>query len=296
MFAAVPPATVAAVALVVLVAGATNGVAGFGFAVVGTMALATLVDPATAVVFMIVPIFAVNVSLVNDLSRTELRSCSARFWPLIAAALVGTVVGMAALKRVPAAPLRVGLGALTLGFVATAQRAVPVPGMDSFDGTALRSRLGMVGVGGVSGVLFGGTNVGVQLIASLRGFGLSHGLFVGVVALVFLGLNGIRVAIAGAFGLYPTTAVASTSGRLVTPVVVSTHTRSKIPASAGHRPRRSGYATIPVGSRSRARNGVTAGQTLPTRYVAIVNPARPPAKVTTTAKLTVETCGPTNPR
>ena len=172
--ASLPPATVAAVGLVVLVAGATNGVAGFGFAVVGTMALATLVDPATAVVFMIVPIFAVNVSLVSDLSREELRSCSARFWPLIAAALVGTVVGMAALQRVPAAPLRVGLGVLTLGFVATAQRAVPVPGMDSFDGAALRSRPGMVGVGGVSGVLFGGTNVGVQLIAYLRSFDLSH--------------------------------------------------------------------------------------------------------------------------
>ena len=236
--ASLPPATVAAVGLVVLVAGATNGVAGFGFAVVGTMALATLVDPATAVVFMIVPIFAVNVSLVSDLSRNELRSCSARFWPLIAAALVGTVVGMAALQRVPAAPLRVGLGVLTLGFVATAQRAVPVPGMDSFDGAALRSRPGMVGVGGVSGVLFGGTNVGVQLIAYLRSFDLSHGLFVGVVALVFLGLNGIRVAIAGAFGLYPSTAVAAASVVAVVPAVAGVAVGKRLRTSVTERLRR----------------------------------------------------------
>ena len=39
---------VATIVLVVAVAGAVNGVAGFGFAVVGTMVLATTLDPATA--------------------------------------------------------------------------------------------------------------------------------------------------------------------------------------------------------------------------------------------------------
>ena len=230
------PATAAAVAAVILVAGATNGLAGFGFAVVGTMALATRLDPATAVVFMIVPVLAVNVSLVSDLSAGELRSCSARFWPLIAAALVGTVVGMAALRRLPAAPLRVGLGVLTLGFVATAQRAVPLPAWVSVGGG--RSRAGMVGVGAVSGVLFGGTNVGVQLIAYLRSFDLSHGLFVGVVALVFLGLNAVRVAVAGALGLYPSSAVAAASVAAAVPAVVGVAAGTRLRAVVGERPRR----------------------------------------------------------
>jgi uncharacterized membrane protein YfcA len=239
MFATLSPTVATTIALVVLVAGAINGVAGFGFAVVGTMALATLVDPTTAVVFMIVPILSVNVSLVSDLSRTELRTCSARFWPLIAAALAGTVVGMAVLQRVPAAPLRVGLGVLTLGFVATAQRAVPAPIGIPFDGRGIgTSRIGMVGVGGASGLLFGGTNVGVQLIAYLRSFDLSHGLFVGVVALVFLGLNGIRVAIAGAFGLYPSTAVAAASLAAVVPAAVGVAVGKRLRAIVGERPRR----------------------------------------------------------
>jgi uncharacterized membrane protein YfcA len=239
MFATLSPTVATTIALVVLVAGAINGVAGFGFAVVGTMALATLVDPTTAVVFMIVPILSVNVSLVSDLSRTELRTCSARFWPLIAAALAGTVVGMAVLQRVPAAPLRVGLGVLTLGFVATAQRAVPVPIRIPFGGGGIgTSRIGMVGVGGVSGLLFGGTNVGVQLIAYLRSFDLSHGLFVGVVALVFLGLNGIRVAIAGAFGLYPSTTVAAASLAAVVPAAVGVAVGKRLRAIVGEHPRR----------------------------------------------------------
>ena len=221
MLAAATPVTIAIVTLVTLVAGATNGVAGFGFAVVGTMALATVADPTTAVVFMIVPIFAVNVSLVGELSGRQLRSCSSRFWPLIGAALVGTVIGMVALQRVPEAPLRVGLGILTLGFVATAQQTVPLPAWVGVDDDSVgKSRVGMVGVGGVSGLLFGGTNVGVQLIAYLRSFDLSHGLFVGVVALVFLGLNGIRVIVAGALGLYPSAAVAGASVAAVVPTVV----------------------------------------------------------------------------
>ena len=55
MSVALSPVLAGAVLVVVLVAGAVNGVAGFGFALVGTMALATVVEPATAVVFMILP-------------------------------------------------------------------------------------------------------------------------------------------------------------------------------------------------------------------------------------------------
>jgi uncharacterized membrane protein YfcA len=69
--------------LVILLAGTTNGLVGFGFALVGTMALATVIDPATTVVFMIIPILAVNLSLVCYLTRDELRTCDRRFGPLI---------------------------------------------------------------------------------------------------------------------------------------------------------------------------------------------------------------------
>ncbi len=211
----------AAAIFVVLIAGATNGLAGFGFAVVGTMALATMIDPATAVVFMIVPILAVNVSLVRDLTQRELRTCSKQFGPLIGAALLGTVIGMAVLDSLPETPLRMGLGLVTLGFVLTAQRHVPLPEFSATDGGELvKSRLGMIGVGWISGLLFGGTNIGVQLIAYLRSFELSHGLFVGVVAMVFLGLNGIRVALAAWFGLYPSTNIAIASVAAVVPAVV----------------------------------------------------------------------------
>ena len=207
--------------LTVLFAGTLNGVAGFGFALVGTMVLATIVDPATAVVFMIVPILAVNLSLVRDLSRDELRTCRRRFGPLVVAALVGTVAGMVVLNDLPAGPLRIGLGLLSLSFVATTQSAVPIPGQTrAAQRCFVETGPAMAGVGVVSGLLFGGTNVGVQLIAYLRSCNLDHATFVGVVAMVFLALNVVRVGVAGVVGLYPNASVVLASVGAVVPAVV----------------------------------------------------------------------------
>ena len=230
------PVLVATLVAVVVIAGAINGVAGFGFALVGTMVLATVVDPATAVVFMILPILAVNLSLIRELSVAELRSCSHRFGPLLIAALVGTVAGMAVLERLPDAPLRVLLGFVSLGFVANAQTLVPVPGLArAKEGCFVETPLAMVGVGSVSGVLFGGTNVGVQFVAYVRSCTLSHGLFVGVLAMIFLALNGVRVAAAGALGLYPNATVFVASVAAAVPafggVALGKRLRTRIPES-----------------------------------------------------------------
>ena len=212
------PESVLFVAAVVALAGTINGIAGFGFAVVGTMLLATTVDPASAVVFMILPILAVNLSLASELSGPELRTCGSRFAPLLGAAAVGTVAGMGVLHVVPEAPLRVGLGVVTLGFVATVQRVVPLPALShARDRCFVETPAGMVGVGGASGLLFGATNVGVQLVAYVRSCGLPHGLFVGVVALVFLGINGLRVVAAAVLGLYPDAALVAASLAAVIP-------------------------------------------------------------------------------
>lgn len=225
--------------LVVFVAGAINGVAGFGFALVGTMALATTIDPAVAVVFMILPILSVNLSLVRDLSPSELRSCGRRFGPLLAAALLGTVIGMVTLDLLPTAPLRVGLGLLSLAFVVSVQNLVTIPGLArAREGCFVESDPAMVGVGFVSGLIFGGTNVGVQLIAYVRSCDLSHSVFVGVVAMLFLGLNGIRVGAAGLLGLYPDATVAAVSLAAAAPAVAGVAVGKRLRHAVGERERR----------------------------------------------------------
>ena len=229
----------ATIVLVVAVAGAVNGVAGFGFAVVGTMVLASTLDPATAVAFMILPMFAVNVALVGDLTREELRTCGSRFAPLLVAALVGTIAGMALLDRLPEAPLRILLGLVSLGFAATAQRALPLPTPSIGTDRDLAGRpLVMAAVGAVSGVLFGATNVGVQLVAFVRSFDLSHGVFVGVVALVFVGINGLRVGAAGALGLYPDAGFALASAAAAVPAVAGVEVGKRLRGRVSERLRR----------------------------------------------------------
>ena len=212
MIAGFSPSLLIILAIVLLVSGVVNGLAGFGFGLVGTMALATVIKPATAVVLMIIPILSANVTLVSELSVPELPRCGRRFWPLMLAALTGTIVRMAVIDRLPGAPVCVGLGLITLAFVGSRQSTLPPPSLTGVDsGIDRGGTVVMLVVGGGSGLLFGATNVGVQLVAYLRSFDLSYGLFVSVVAMVFLGINGVRVAAAGALGLYPSSAIAALS-------------------------------------------------------------------------------------
>ena len=233
------PEFVAVVAAVVALSGAVNGVAGFGFAVVGTMGLASVLDPAVAVVFMIVPILAVNVSLLSALSTVELRRCSRRFAPLIVTATVGTVAGMAVLDVIPDAPLRIGLGLVSLAFVASAQRlvAIPVPRRVT-DSDLAATTPAMVAIGAVSGLLFGATNVGVQLVAYVRQYDFSHAVFVGVIALVFVGINGLRVGAAAALGLYPDLTVVAASVLAAAPALAGVAVGKRLRTRASERLRR----------------------------------------------------------
>jgi uncharacterized membrane protein YfcA len=249
--AAVDPAVVAtpgpglalALGAVVLAAGALNGVAGFGFALVGTTALAAVLEPAVAVVVMIPPILAVNLALVRELSEAGLRDCTARFGPLLGAALVGAVVGMVVVERLPGDALALALGLVALAFVATSQRLVGPPSFPERGGDhggrgRAESPAAMVGIGVVSGLVFGATNVGVQLIAYLQSRDLSHATFVGVVALVFLGLNAVRIGVAGALGLYPDAGLALASLGAAVPAVAGVAVGRRLRDRVGERGRR----------------------------------------------------------
>ena len=78
----------------------------------------------------------------------------------------------------------------------------------------------------------------MQLIAYLRSCDLSHGVFVGVVAMVFLGLNAVRIGTAGVLGLYPSTAVALASGVAVLPAVAGVAVGKRLRRRVGERQRR----------------------------------------------------------
>ncbi len=199
------PIEIAIVGGIVLLGGIVMGLAGFGYAVVSTATLATVLSPADAVTIMILPLLASNVSLARELDRDRLRTCIGRFWPYVLAAIVGTVIGMTLLDIVPADSLAVAIGLFTLAYVATSQNRFELPGQGRFtDWCFVERTVFKVGVGAVSGFIFGATNVGVQVVAYLDALDLDRDVFIGVLALILVGISAIRVGLAFALGLYGT--------------------------------------------------------------------------------------------
>jgi hypothetical protein len=198
-----PAATLALVLGVVAFGGLVKGVAGFGYAIASTAILATLLAPATAVVVMILPMLGANLTLLAELDRAGLRSCVARFWPFVLAAAVGTLAGMALLGAIPQRGLALGLGAFTLVYTAFEQDRVPVPGEAWLRDRCFReSTAAKAGLGLVSGLVFGAGNVAVQVVAYLDSLDLDRSTFVGVLAMVLVGVSTVRVGAAAALGLY----------------------------------------------------------------------------------------------
>lgn len=193
----------AAVLAIVLLGGLVKGVAGFGYAIASTAVLATLLAPTTAVVIMIVPMLAGNLSLVRELDRSGLRSCTVRFWPFVGSAAVGTLVGMALLGRIPPRGVATFLGAFTLSYVALKQDRVTVPGETWVRERCFTTRpAAKVGLGLASGVVFGASNVAVQVVAYLDSLDLDRSTFAGVLSAILVGISVVRIGAAAYLGLF----------------------------------------------------------------------------------------------
>jgi uncharacterized membrane protein YfcA len=203
---------------IVLFGGLVKGTAGFGYAIASTAILATYIDPTQAVVVMILPMLVGNLSLVRELDRDGFRSCVRRFWPYVAAAVVGTLAGMAVLDRVPTGPMAVALGLFVLGYVLVKQDRVALPGerwvRERCFTTGLVSK---VGLGLVSGVVFGTSNVAVQVVAYLDGLSLDRSTFVGVLSMVLVGISVVRLGAAYALGLFGTEGLLAVSAVAAVP-------------------------------------------------------------------------------
>jgi len=230
----VETATLVLVLAVVFLGGLVKGVAGFGYAVASTALLATFLAPSRAVVIMILPTLAANVSLLRELDGDEMRTCARRFWPYVAAALVGTLLGMGLLGLVPKPVLALGLGVLTFGYVLVKQEYVVLPGESVVTdycfrpGTGAKAALGLV-----SGVVFGATNIAVQVVAYLDNLDLDRATFVGVLAMILVGISTVRVGAAWALGLYATGSVLALSVLAAVPgiagVVAGSRLRAHVP-------------------------------------------------------------------
>jgi uncharacterized membrane protein YfcA len=228
------PTVLAGVFAVVFFGGFVKGVAGFGYAIASTAILAAALDPAVAVVVMIIPVIAANVRLLGELDRAEATRCLRRFWPYIASALVGTLAGMALLATIRVTVVTALLGAFTLVYVLLTQPYVTLPGQHALTERCFRPGTGWkVVLGAISGVIFGASNAAVQVVAYLDALSLDRSTFVGVLAMILIGVASVRIVAAWHLGLYGSLSRVAVSALAAGPglagVAAGTRVRDRIP-------------------------------------------------------------------
>lgn len=164
--------------VVALIAAAVKGLSGFGYALIATPLAAVLIDPAVAVIVLAVPSLVMNLFQVGETGTgwTYLK----QHWPLVTAALVGSVIGVFILTAFPAKNalgLVIGLTLVTYVVWAVLRRGRPARG------AAHPAALGTVGV--AEGVLLGAVNMGPLLPAYLSLYERDARRYIGGMSLIF---------------------------------------------------------------------------------------------------------------
>jgi len=101
---------------VAIIAGVVKGMIGFGYSLITTPIFASVIDPTFAVVVLAIPPWMLNMYQVGetDTGRAFVRE----EWPLLALAVVGSVIGVSALAAFSAGPIvPFVIGLVILGYV-----------------------------------------------------------------------------------------------------------------------------------------------------------------------------------
>lgn len=202
-------AVLAALIAAVLGAGFVSGTIGFGFALVAVNVLAVALGakPGIVVISLIAPV----------MSGTQLwhfRGHAAgwtRFRALLAAALVGSLIGAQLLILLPGALISLALGLFTTSYVVTQLRAER-PAL-----ATTTERLVAPVAGLVAGISNGSLGASGPILGTyLTAIGLRGGAFVFAISLTFFGMALVRGSLLALDGLY-TVALVVTAVVLVMP-------------------------------------------------------------------------------
>ncbi|MCG8509487.1 MAG: sulfite exporter TauE/SafE family protein [Rhodospirillales bacterium] len=166
------------ISLAFLAAGTVKGVLGIGLPLVAVPLIATVTEPAMAIALMTVPALISNgwQALQGGHQGIVVR----RFWPVIIAVIVGTLIGAGVLVGVDPKIIARLLGGIVLAFVVS--RFFPSPMSIS----AGAERTMGIGMGFAAGILGGVSNFYAPLLAMyLVALRVSKDLFVAAIALFF---------------------------------------------------------------------------------------------------------------
>jgi len=168
------------VVIVMIVAGLAHGTMGFGFPVISMPLIAMVTDLQTAVLVSLFPNLAVN--LVSMVRGGNWRASIARYWPVAAYVLVGTVAGTRILLLADPEPLKLLLALMIVVYLQQAR----FRGID-WSWLARNPRTSTALFGLLAGFLSGTVNVAVPpLVIYFMALGLDALAMTQILNLCFL--------------------------------------------------------------------------------------------------------------
>ena len=177
----------------VMLGGLVKGLSGFGYTVVSTALLASFFPASEAVAFVIIPLIAVQLELLSELERKEIKTCTKNFEAYIIALLAGTLAGFYMISVVPENPVKIFLGVLTLIFALSRTGRFDLH-FERMKKRCFRKSIEVqLSLGLLSGLIFGSTNIGVQIVSYLKSMEMERRKFVGLLALIMVPISGLRI-------------------------------------------------------------------------------------------------------
>lgn len=186
-------------AAIVAMGGLIKGLNGFGYAVISTSLLATVLPAQEAVAVMILPLIAGNLELVAETGRKELENCLKNFSGFLLSLTAGVTLGMLTLSFIPSNVLKTGVGMVALLFAASRTPKTATV-FEKLSDICFRTWEPIIGL--LSGTVYGASNIAVPVVAYLESRNLSREKTVGALAIIILGISVYRVLLARYTGLY----------------------------------------------------------------------------------------------
>ena len=172
--------------LVAILAGVVKGMIGFGYSLITTPIFASVIDPTFAVVVLAIPPWMLNMFQIGETGTG--REFVSEEWPLLVLAVIGSVLGVAALAAFSAGPIvPFVIGLVILGYVAfqVAQNFVTVE--EAHHPIALGS------AGFLEGFLLAIANLGPLLPAYFHTFECDTERYIGGLSMVLGTIFTVRI-------------------------------------------------------------------------------------------------------
>ncbi|QKQ98819.1 TSUP family transporter [Candidatus Nanohaloarchaea archaeon] len=214
-------------ATILLLGGLVKGLNGFGYAVVSTTLLTTVMPAQQAVATMIIPLILANIQLLSQATVQEIKACIQRFAPYLITSIAGVLAGTLLIDTIPQKLLAKTIGLLTLLFVASKIDPISDLFHTGLEFCAENPKIEPL-LGLLSGTVFGTSNIGVPFIAYFQQIGLEKKKFATMIALTVLLTSAIRIPLSAYLGMYSGPQNIIISALLAIPGLAGVYTGEKL--------------------------------------------------------------------